>query len=108
MLFKRKHEKMTIKNIEEKIETNQKINIFELEKLLELRYEIVFEYKGKSYEIIQNGKFIELYNDCFYEDHETKWLSYTKYSSPKEFIENAKIGDRLIAQVMDEIRIIHC
>ena len=67
MVFKRRCEQVKlIKNIEEKIMLNHKINIYELEKLLELNYEMVFEYNGKTYEIVQNSNYIELYNDCFY------------------------------------------
>lgn len=107
MLIKRKSEQnKLIKHIQEKIELNQKINISELEKLLELNYEIVFEYNGDKYEIIQNRNYIELHNNCFYVDNKTNSLFYAKFTNPKEFIENAKICDKKIAQIINEIKII--
>lgn len=102
MLIERKNKNKHI----EKIELNQKINIFELEKLLKLNYEIVFEYNGVIYEIIQNRNYIEFHNNCFYLDNVTNSLSYAKFIDPKEFIENAKIGDKKIAQIINDIRII--
>lgn len=107
MLFKRKRKRnKIIKHIQKKIEITQKINIFEFEKLLQLNYEIVFEYNGDKYEIIQNENYIELHNNCFFVDKSTKSLSYTKFTNSKEFIENAKIGDKKISQIINEIKII--
>lgn len=107
MVFKRRCEQVKlIKNIEEKIMLNHKINIYELEKLLELNYEMVFEYNGKTYEIVQNSNYIELYNDCFYEDSIIKSLSYSRFTTPKDFIDNAKIDDKNIAQIIKDIKIV--
>jgi len=107
MLTKRKSEQnKIIKHIEEKIELNLKINISELEKLLELNYEIVFEYNGDNYEIIQYRNYIELHYNCFYANNKTNSLYYTKFTNPKELIDNAKICDKKIAEIINEIKII--
>lgn len=107
MVFKRRCEQVKlIKNVEEKIMLNHKINIYELEKLLELNYEMVFEYNGKTYEIVQNSNYIELYNDCFYEDSIIKSLSYSRFTTPKDFIDNAKIDDKNITQIIKDIKIV--
>lgn len=73
---------------------------------MKLNYEIVFEYNGVIYEIIQNRNYIELHNNFFYVDNVTNSLSYAKFINSKEFIENAKIGDKKIAQIINDIKII--
>lgn len=97
-----------ISRIEEKIKLTQKINLFELKKLLELHWEITIEYNGEVFEIIMNGHFIELYSNCFYDRGKWRSTTFAKFASVNEFIEDAKIYDKKISQIIDEIIILHC
>ena len=103
----KKDNQKNIKEIE-KIRMNGKISICDLQKLLDLNYEITFEYENEIYEIIQNGDFIELHFDCSYVFNKTKSLSYVQFLNSTDFIENAVIKGKKIIQIIDEIEILHC
>lgn len=108
-VLKKKNNKKNqkISDIEKKIKLYGKINLSEFEFLLELNWEITFEYNGEVYEIIQNSC-IELYCNCFYEDGKTKFLSYTKFFNPKDFIKNATIQNKKFSLIINDINILHC
>lgn len=105
MLIK-KRKKQGITNNFQKNELTKKITISEFKNMLELNYEIVFEYEKEQYEIVQNGNYIEFHYNCIYEDGVTKSSYYLKFSSPNDFIENALIHDKRIEQIIDDIKII--
>lgn len=106
MLIKKRKTQGITNNFQNKSESNQKITILEFKKMLELNYEIVFEYEKKEYAIVQNGNYIEFHYNCIYDNGVTKSLYYLKFSSPKDFMENAKIHDKKIEQIINDIKII--
>ncbi len=106
-MYKRNH-KQNVNEIQRKIAMNGRINIYELKRLLDSKYEITFEFKDEIYEIIQNGFFIELHYSCFYENNKTKSLSCVKFLNSIDFIENAVICGEHIFQIIDEIKILDC
>lgn len=108
-MFKKNNVKsIRINEIHKQIELNSKITVCQFEELLNLNFEIIFQYDGKTYEVIQNGMFIELHNDCFYENGKTKSVSFSKYLSSKEFMENAEIQGKSFVEVISQIKILHC
>lgn len=108
MLIKKRKKQGIINDFLNKTEFNQKITILEFKKMLELNYEIVFEYENEEYAIVQNGNFIELHYNCTYENGVTRSLYYLKFSSPNDFMENVKIHDKNIEQIINDIKIIDC
>lgn len=106
MLIKKRKKQGITNDLRKKDESTQKITILELKKMLELNCEIVFEYEKEEYEIVQNGNYIELHYNCIYKDGVTKSLYYHKFTSPKDFIENAMIHDKKIEQIINDIKII--
>ena len=108
MIMIKRNDKQNVNEIQRKITLNGRINIYELKRLLDSNYEITFEYRNEIYEIIQNGFFIELHYNCFYENNKTKSLSCVKFLNSNEFIENAIIGGKHVVQIINKIKILNC
>lgn len=106
-MFNKKRHNIKIDQIEKQIQLNGKITVCQLEELLNLNFEITFEYDKRIYEVIQNGTFIELHNDCFYENGKSKSLSFVRFSDSTEFIRTAEIQGKSIADVIGQIKILH-